>query len=118
LPHAIKVTPANTTDREGALELFSVFRSGFTRIIKLFCDSAYTGENFANEIGNLLGAMVEVVKRNELHKFVVLPKRWIVERTFSWLDKYRRFWRNSERYTETVQQLATIAFIRLILKRY
>lgn len=118
LPHAIKVTPANTTDRDGAIELFGTFRSSLQRILVLFCDGGYTGENFANAIGDLLGAVVEIVKRNELHKFVVLPKRWIVERSFSWLDKYRRFWRNCEKFSDTMEQLATLAFIRLILKRY
>ena len=44
----------------------------------------------------LLGAAVEVVKRNELHTFVVLPKRWVVERSFAWLEKCRRLWKNCE----------------------
>ena len=64
---------------------------------KLLADGGYTGENFANEIKRISGAEVEVVKRNELHTFAVLPKRWIVERSFAWLDKYRRLWKNCER---------------------
>lgn len=50
----------------------------------------YTGENFANAITEISNAEVEVIKRNELHAFAVLPKRWIVEHSFGWPDKYRR----------------------------
>ena len=60
---------------------------------KLLVDGGYTEENFANEIKNLSCAEVEVVKHNELHTFAVLPKRWIVERSFAWLGKYRRLWK-------------------------
>lgn len=62
---------------------------------KVLADGGYTGENFANTIKTLSGAEVEVVKRNELHTFAVLPKRWIVERSFAWLDKCRRLWKNA-----------------------
>ncbi len=51
-------------------------------------DGGYTGENFANGVRDLIGDDVEVVKRNELHTFVVLPKRWIVERTFAFVRGY------------------------------
>ena len=85
---------------------------------KLLVDGGYTGENFANEIKNLSGAEVEVVKRNELHTFAVLPKRWIVERSFAWLDKYRRLWKNCERKLQNSFQMFSLAFIRLLLKRY
>jgi len=94
------------------------FRHNFTRVMKVLCDGGYTGENFENAVRELLGAAVEIAKRSELHKFAVIPKRWVVERTFAWLDKYRRFWKNCERYTDTLEQLVAVAFIRLILKRY
>ena len=85
---------------------------------KLLVDGGYTGENFANEIKNLSGAEVEVVKRSELHTFAVLPKRWIVERSFAWLDKYRRLWKNCERKLLNSSQMISLAFIRLLLNRY
>ena len=56
---------------------------------KFLVDGGYFGENFANTVKKFCGAEVEVVKRNELHTFVVLQKRWVVERTFDWLDKSR-----------------------------
>ncbi len=64
---------------------------------KVLVDGSYTGEMFAKEIKDLLGAEVEVAKRSELHNFVVIPKRWVVERSFSWLEKCRRLWKNCER---------------------
>ena len=78
----------------------------------------YTGEKFATEIKQKLGATVEVVKRNELHTFVVLPKRWIVERSFGWLEKCRRLWKNCERKLNTSLQMVVLAFIRLLVKRF
>ncbi len=60
----------------------------------------YSCERFANQVMDICGAKVEVVKRNELHKFV-LPRRWVVERLFGWLDKFRRLWKNCERKLST-----------------
>jgi len=118
LPHSIGITTANINDREGAIEMITLFRRSLRGILKILCDGGYTGEDFKNEVNEILGAVVEIAKRSELHKFVVIPKRWIVERTFGWLDKYRRFWKNCERYTDTLAQLIVLAFIRIILKRY
>ena len=60
---------------------------------------------------------MEVVKRKEPHTFVVLPKRWVVERSFGWLDKCRRLWKNCERELNTSLQMVVLAFAVLILKR-
>ena len=85
---------------------------------KILADGGYTGEKFADTIKTLSGADVEVVKRSELHSFAVLPKRWIVERSFAWLDKCRRLWKNCERKLQNSFQMISLAFIRLLLKRY
>jgi transposase len=61
--------------------------------------------------------VVEIVKRNELHKFVVLPKRWIVERTLAWISRNRRLARDFERYARSVAALVRLAMIRLMLRR-
>ena len=121
LPHAIMVTTANVTDRSGAIEMVDYYcdvTNHLSLLKKLLADGGYTGENFANEIKKISGAEVEVVKRNELHTFAVLPKRWIVERSFAWLDKYRRLWKNCERKLQNSFQMISLAFIRLLLKRY
>ena len=85
LPHAIHVTTANVTDRAGALAMFDRRRDGLSQVQNVLVDGGYTGKPFATAVQGLLGASVEVVKRSELHTFVVLPKRWVVERSFAWL---------------------------------
>ena len=118
LPNAIHVTTANVTDRDGALEMLELFAPKLSCLIKLLCDGGYTGENFANAVMALIGAEVEIAKRNELHKFEVIPKRWIVERSFAWLEHFRRLWKNCERLLHTTHQMVTFAFISILLKRY
>jgi transposase len=117
LPHAICVTTANVTDRDGALIMFNQEKENLSDVLKVLVDGGYTGEKFANEVKMILNAEVEVAKRNELHKFVVLPKRWVVERSFSWLEKCRRLWKNCEGDINTSLQMVKLAFISLFLKR-
>jgi transposase len=73
--------------------------------------SLYSGENISNAVKATIDAEVEAVRRNELHKFVVIPKRWVVERTFGWLEKFRRLWKNCERKLHTSLQMTVLAFI-------
>jgi transposase len=117
LPHAIHVTTANVTDRTGALEAFELHQEDLGKVQTVLVDGGYTGEPFAGAVKKLLGASVEVVKRNELHTFTVLPKRWVVERSFAWLEKCRRLWKNCERKLTTSLQMVVLAFVVLILKR-
>ena len=58
-----------------------------------------------------------IVKRNELHRFVIVPKRWVVERTFAWIARNRRLARDFERYARTVAAFIRLAMIRLMLRR-
>ena len=113
LPNAIHETTANKTDREGALEMLKRKAPQLANILKVLCAGGYAGENFAKAVIN---ATVEVVKRGELHKFVVIPKQWIVERTFGWLDNFRRLWKNCERKLHTTHQMVTLAFISVLLR--
>ena len=53
-------------------------------------DFDYSGENFASEVHKIIGSKVEIVKKNDAHKFSVIPKRWGVEHTFAWFEKFRR----------------------------
>ena len=117
LPHAIHVTTANVTDRAGALAMFDRRRANLSQVQNVLVDGGYTGKPFATAVQSLLGASVEVVKRNELHTFVVLPKRWVVERSFGWLEKCRRLWKNCERKLNTSLQMVVLAFAVLILRR-
>jgi len=61
--------------------------------------------------------MFQIVKRNELHKFIVLPRRWIVERTLAWISRNRRLARDVERYARTVAAFVRLAMIRIMLRR-
>jgi len=106
------------SDREGALRMFRESKNTLSEVSNVLVDAGYTGEPFATGTKSLLGATVEIVKRSELHTFAVLPKRWVVERTFGWLEKCRRLWKNCERKLNTSLQMVNIAFIRLLLKRF
>ena len=112
LPHAIHVTTADVTDRDGAnVDAWSV-------VVKFVADNGYSGELFASVIRQIHGAEVEIVKRNELHQFVVLPKRWIVERSFGWLEKSRRLWKNCERKLHTTLEITVLTFISVLIRRF
>jgi transposase len=117
LLHGVEVTTANITDRDGAILLAKREKKNLSEVKKLLVDGGYSGENFAKEIKKILKAKVEVVKRNELHIFKVLPKRWVVERSFAWLEKCRRLWKNCERKLSTSRQMIMLAFVSLLLKR-
>lgn len=80
-------------------------------------DGGYSGSPFAAGINEMLGATVEIVKRSELHKFTVIPKRWVVERSFAWLEKCRRLWKNCERKINTSLQMVVLAFVRLLIQK-
>ena len=92
LPHAIAVTTAEVTDRKGALQALKRCKPSLGRVQSLLCDSSYTGKPFAQGVQEILGghATVQIAKRSELHTFKVMPKRWIVERSFAWLEKSKR----------------------------
>jgi len=79
------VHPADVQDRDGArLVLDRRTRRLFPFIERVFADAGYQGANTAAAIATTGTWKLEIVKRNELHRFVVLPKRWIVERTLAW----------------------------------
>ncbi|ALZ73799.1 transposase [Xanthomonas oryzae pv. oryzae] len=118
-PHAVAVTTAEVTDRQGALEALKRCRSGLGRVKRLLCDSGYTGDPFAEGVQDILGkhVTVQIAKRSELHTFKVMPKRWSVERSFAWLEKNRRLWKNCERRLNTSLQFIHLAFLALLLRR-
>jgi transposase len=94
------------------------WQANLADVTNVLADGGYTGEPFAHAIQEVLGATVEVVKRSELHTFAVLPQRWVVERSFSWLEKCHRLWKNCERKLTTSLQMVLLAFIGLLLRRF
>ena len=119
LPHAVAVTTAEVTDRKGALQALERCKSRLARVQSLLADSGYVGQPFAQGAQDLLGGhvTVQIAKRSELHTFKVIPKRWVVERSFAWLDKNRRLWKNCERLINTSLQFVHLAFLGLLLRR-
>jgi transposase len=93
-------------------------KEDLSEVTNFLVDGGYSGEPFAVEIKNIFGATVEVAKRSELHKFAVIPKRWVVERSFGWIEKSRRLWKNCERKINTSLQMVVLSFIGLLLKRF
>jgi transposase len=117
LPHAIAITTAEVTDRSGALQAIDRSRPNLERVESVLVDGGYTGQPFADGVMARLEATVQVVKRNELRTFAVLPKRWVVERSFEWLEKCRRLWKNCERKLNASLQVVHLAFLVLLLRR-
>ena len=119
LPRAVAVTTAEVTDRKGALQALTRCALSLTQVKSVLCDSGYVGQPFAQGVRETLGkhVTVQIAKRSELHTFKVMPKRWVVERSFAWLDKNRRLWKNCERWLNTSLQFIHLAFLALLLER-
>jgi transposase len=113
-PQAIHLTRANVSDRDGASAMLALNAENLRRVRSVL----YSGRNFAMDVQLNLKATTQVAKRNELHKFEVLPQRWIIERSFSWLEKYRRLWQNCERQLHTSTTMVTLAFVSVFLRRF
>ena len=95
------VTTADKTDRQGALDTITLHKYSLQNVEVVLVDGGYTGEPFSLAVNNLIGCRVDVAKRSELHKFAVIPQRWVVERSFAWLEKCRRLWKNFEKHLNT-----------------
>ena len=117
-PYASCVTTANISDKAGAIQMFKRTDFHLSTAIVVLGDGTYAGEDLAAQIKEPTGATVEIAKRSELHKFVVIPKRWIVERSFGWLDKCRLLWKNCQRYFENTLNVVKLAFLSVLLKRF
>jgi len=112
------VHPASIQDRDGArCVLDRRTRRLFPFVATIFADGGYQGPKMAAVVARTGAWKLEIVKRSELHRFVVLPRRWVVERTFAWIARNRRLARDFERYARTVAAFIHLAMIRNMLKR-
>ena len=118
LPHAIGVTAASVNDRTGALEILEKYKQNMTSVETVLTDGGYTGKPFHDSVSEKIHAIAEIAKRSELHKFAVIPKRWVVERSFAWIENRRRCWKNCERLLSSSVGMLQLAFIRILLKRF
>jgi transposase len=116
---ALLVTPANEQDRTVVGKLAEKVQAATGETVELaFVDQGYTGETAENS-AEQYGIRLEIVKLAEAKKgFVLLPRRWVVERSFGWAARFRRLARDYERLPETLAGLHFLAFAILMLKRF
>lgn len=108
----------NRQNQSNSRIFLSVYQETLIDVEKILVDRGYTGKPLAIDVKDRIGTNVEVAKHSELHTFKVIPKRWVVERSFTWLEKYRRVWKNCEHLLESSLGMVSLAFITLILRRY
>jgi transposase len=115
---ALHVAPATEQDRAHVGQLAKEVQEACGESVELaFVDQGYTGENAA-QAAEIHGIQLEVVKLSEAKKgFVLLPRRWVVERSFAWLARFRRLAKDYERLPTTLAGLHFIAFACLMLNR-
>jgi transposase len=112
----VLVTAASVQDRDGARPLLWRLRVAQHRIQLVWADAAYAGRLVAWAAG-ALRLRVEIVRRRLAHAFQVLPRRWLVERTFAWISRHRRTVRDYERLPDHHQAMVTWAMITVMTRR-
>jgi putative transposase len=115
----VVVHPANIQDRDGAKLVFAKAKllGSWSRMERVWADGGYAGKLIA-WVASFCQWILEIVKRNDDVKgFKLLPKRWVVERTFSWLSNYRRLSKHYEYWNDTGETMIHLAMIHLMLRR-
>lgn len=113
----VVVHSAGLQDRDGAKLVVSKIRHWLPKLQLIWVDSAYAGKLIV-WVKEVAGITLQVVKRTDTAKgFKPLPKRWIVERTFGWLNKYRRLSKDFEGKPETTEAWIRLAMIHLMVRR-
>ena len=119
IPLAVVVHQANFHDSVGATQVFESMKYRFPLLAKVIADGGYRGEQLANTLKATLGCELEIVLRPDEcpSKFHVLPKRWIVERSFAWLENFRRLVIDYEYQAESTVTMIQIASCFLMLNK-
>ena len=115
----VVVHSADIQDRDGAaLMLDKPTRRLFPFIERIYADGGYQGPRVRAAAARAGTWKIEIIKRSDIAKgFVVLPKRWVVERTLAWISRNRRLCRDFERYARTGAAFVRLAMIRIMLRR-
>jgi putative transposase len=117
---AVVVHAANIQDRDGAKILLDILREKFLRLRLIWADGGYAGKllQWVSTLRRDNPVELEIVKRSDqLKGFHVLPRRWVVERTFGWLGRQRRLSKDYELLTQTSETMIYVAMIGLMLRR-
>ena len=114
---AVTVHSASVQDRDGAEALLRDARRTFPFIERVIGDAGYQGRKMEAAIARTGTWTLQIVRRCDRHRFIVLPKRWIVERPLGWISRNRRLARDYERHTRKAAAFVGLAMIRLMLRR-
>ncbi len=116
--HAI-VHAADIQDRDGGAFVMATLFGMYPFLLKLYADGGYQGPAFSAAVKKILAQVnIEIVKRSDRAKgFVVLPRRWVVERTFAWLGRCRRLAKDWENLNRRALAFLRLASIRLMLRK-
>ena len=114
---AVVVHAANVHDSKGASNVIASLKGRFERLVKIVADGGYRGE-LIEKTKATFGWILEIVLRSDSSsKFTVIPKRWVVERTFAWFESYRRLSKDFEFRIDTSEAMIQFAMIKLMLNR-
>jgi putative transposase len=116
----VVVTAASVQDRDGAKRLLEVLQHQFSRLRLMWADGAYAGAliDWVWSLRPRHKVQLEIIKRSDTAKgFEVIPKRWIVERTFGWFNRYRRLSKDYELLPETSEAMIHGVMIHLMIRR-
>ena len=114
---AVVIQNASVQDRDGAADVVEKLLENWKKVVKIFADGGYRGQ-LIDTIKAKFKIQLEIIKRDEFHKFKILPKRWIVERTFAWIDTNRRNSKNYERLNNTSVAMVHLSTIRIMMKQF
>lgn len=112
---AVVVHSAAVQDRDGARRVLRALLGWFPRLLTIYADGSYAGrlERVAAGMG---GWLLSIVRKTP-GRFVVLPRRWVVERTFAWLGRFRRLSKDYEQHTFNSETMIRLAMISIMLRR-
>ncbi|MFC7242662.1 IS5 family transposase [Catellatospora aurea] len=117
----VAVTSASVNDRPGGRMILARLAAAFTSVALVWADAGYANSRDATMVGwarSALGLVLQIVRRrDDIKGFEVLPRRWVVERTFGWLIRNRRLARDYERLTANAEAMIKLAMIRLMTRR-
>ena len=114
---SVVVHPANVHDSNCAYDVIASLKGRFSRLVKIIADGGYRGVLMENTKTTFGWVLEVILRKDDSKKFAVIPKRWVVERTFAWFESYRRLSKDFEFKTDTSEAMIQLAMIKLMLKR-